>query len=143
MVAEYTTSNLTTGGGTSYLTMDTLGTPRIISGTNLNDSTGGVKARHDYLPFGEEIGLSGGRTEAQGYVVDSLKQKFTSKERDVETGLDYFGARYYSSPQGRFTSPDPLIGSAVNCSPQTWNRYAYGRNNPLRNSVDCLCIFNF
>lgn len=56
----------------------------------------------------------------------------TSKERDTETGLDYFGARYMSSPQGRFTSPDPLLESADPSDPQTWNRYAYGLNNPLR-----------
>jgi RHS repeat-associated protein len=132
MVAEYTTSNLTTGGGTSYLTMDTLGTPRIISGTNINDNTGGVKARHDYLPFGEELGLSGGRTEAQGYVVDSVKQKFTSKERDVETGLDYFQARYYASAQGRFTSVDPIaVTTKQMVNPQRWNKYTYVINNPL------------
>src|SRR2546423_1839399 len=49
-----------------------------------------------------------------------------------ETGLDYFGARYYGSPQGRFTSPDPLLASAKRINPQTWNRYSYGNNNPLR-----------
>src|SRR2546429_8608079 len=56
----------------------------------------------------------------------------TLKERDNETRLDYFGARYYGSPQGRFTSPDPLLASAKRISPQTWNRYSYGNNNPLR-----------
>jgi RHS repeat-associated protein len=130
MVAEYSTSNLTTSGGTSYLTMDTLGTPRIISGSNIFNSTGGVKARHDYLPFGEEIALSGGRTEAQGYVVDSLKQKFTGYERDNETGLDYAQARYYASAQGRFTSADPLMASATTGNPQSWKHYT--RNNPLK-----------
>ena len=39
---------------------------------------------------------------------DGVRQQFTSKERDVETGLDYFLARYYSSVQGRFTSPENL-----------------------------------
>ena len=58
--------------------------------------------------------------------------EFTSKERDAETGLDYFGARYMSSAQGRFTSPDPLLGSGRPEDPQSWNRYAYGFNNPLR-----------
>ncbi|MGD0500206.1 MAG: RHS repeat-associated core domain-containing protein [Bryobacteraceae bacterium] len=47
-------------------------------------------------------------------------------------GLDYFGARYFSGAQGRFTSPDPLLASARLEDPQTWNRYAYARNNPLR-----------
>jgi RHS repeat-associated protein len=55
----------------------------------------------------------------------------TSKERDIETGLDYFLARYYSSTQGRFTSPDePLIGQDEP-DPQTWNLYSYTSNNPL------------
>jgi RHS repeat-associated protein len=48
------------------------------------------------------------------------------------TGLDYFGARYFSGAQGRFTSPDPMLASGRAEDPQSWNRYAYGRNNPLR-----------
>ena len=63
---------------------------------------------------------------------DGTSEKFTSKERDSETGLDYFGARYMSSTQGRFTSPDPLMASAKISDPQTWNRYTYGLNNPLQ-----------
>jgi RHS repeat-associated protein len=55
----------------------------------------------------------------------------TLKERDVETGLDYFLARYYASTQGRFTSPDPTLLSVNGFNPQTWNRYTYVLNNPL------------
>ena len=62
----------------------------------------------------------------------STVKKFTGKERDAETGLDYFGARYFASAQGRFSSPDPLLGSANPLDPQSWNRYTYGLNNPLR-----------
>lgn len=58
--------------------------------------------------------------------------RFTGKERDSETGLDYFGARYMSSAQGRFTSVDPAFESADAANPQGWNRYAYTFNNPLR-----------
>jgi RHS repeat-associated protein len=59
---------------------------------------------------------------------------FTGKERDAETGLDYFGARYYSGAQGRFISVDPLIVSNINATmPQSWNRYSYVGNNPFRN----------
>ena len=44
-----------------------------------------------------------------GYVLgDGVRQQFTLKERDVETGLDFFEARYYSSVDGRFTSVDPF-----------------------------------
>jgi RHS repeat-associated protein len=55
----------------------------------------------------------------------------TQKERDNETGLDYFLARYYSSPQGRFTGVDPLMGSGKPEVPQSLNRYSYCINNPL------------
>jgi RHS repeat-associated protein len=61
-----------------------------------------------------------------------VRQQFTAKERDRETGLDYFGARYYASTQGRFISIDPLLASGRPFNPQTWNRYAYALNNPIR-----------
>jgi RHS repeat-associated protein len=54
----------------------------------------------------------------------------TGKERDNETGLDYFINRYYSSVQGRFTSPD-IFGSRRR-NPQSWNRYSYVLNNPVK-----------
>ena len=57
----------------------------------------------------------------------------SGKERDAETGLDYFKARYYSGAEGRFTSPDPLgITKQKLRDPQQWNMYSYVRNNPLR-----------
>jgi len=56
----------------------------------------------------------------------------TLKERDVETGLDYFGARYYASTQGRFTSADPILSSGRPSNPQTWNKYSYTLGNPLK-----------
>jgi RHS repeat-associated protein len=86
--------------------------------------------RSDYLPFGQEIPSTWNRA---GYSADLTERiKFTSKKRDAETGLDYFGARYMSSAQGRFTSPDPLLNSAKPWEPQSWNRYSYVDNNPLR-----------
>jgi RHS repeat-associated protein len=63
---------------------------------------------------------------------DSATQRFTGKERDSESGLDDFGARYYGSALGRFTSPDPHTGTLLHIiNPQRWNMYAYGLNNPL------------
>jgi RHS repeat-associated protein len=113
-----------------WLVTDHLGTPRMIA-----DQTGslvGIK-RHDYLPFGEEIGAGvGGRTTGQGYSqLDGVRFRYTGAERDDETGLDFMQARYFSSTQGRFTSPDPLLSSGELHDPQTWNRYAYALNNPL------------
>lgn len=60
--------------------------------------------------------------------------KFTGKERDAETGLDYFGARYYASNMGRFMSPDSP-GFAHLSNPQAWNLYSYTYNNPI-SSID-------
>ena len=61
------------------------------------DRTGSLAGvtRHDYLPFGEELlAGAGGRTPQQGYSAnDNVRQKFTHKERDNETGLDYFNTR--------------------------------------------------
>lgn len=139
----------TSAGGekVQWLVPDQLGTPRIIL-----DQTGSLAnvKRHDYLPFGEELFAgTGGRTVAQGYAGDGVRQQFTSKERDVETGLDYFLARYYAATQARFTSVDPydinlerqqiadsedansLFRSYIN-EPQHWNRYVYALNNPMR-----------
>ncbi len=83
-------------------------------------------------PFGEELFAGVGiRSMSNGYSGDSVRQKYTSKERDDETGLDYFGARYYSSLQGRFIGADDLLSSGRPWNPQTWNRYAYVLNNPL------------
>jgi RHS repeat-associated protein len=56
----------------------------------------------------------------------------TLKERDIETGLDYFGARYYASTQGRFTGADEVWKDSHVSDPQSWNKYAYVRNNPLK-----------
>ena len=117
--------------GTRYLTSDYLGSPRVVT-----NSSAGVVSRHDFKPFGESLGSGiGGRATGAGFgVADGLREQFTSKERDVETGLDYFLARYYSSTQGRFTSPDPLSAPATGHPriPQSWNLYAYVLNNPLK-----------
>jgi RHS repeat-associated protein len=61
-----------------------------------------------------------------------IGSRSSGKERDNETGLDFFGARYLSAAEGRFTSPDPLLNSGRPSVPQSWNRYAYTLNNPLR-----------
>jgi len=64
--------------------------------------------------------------------VHFLPPHFTGKERDTESGLDYFGARYFSSSAGRFLSPDPLIQNTLRLiNPQRWNKYSYAINNPI------------
>jgi RHS repeat-associated protein len=56
----------------------------------------------------------------------------TGKERDAESGLDDFGARYFGSSLGRFMSSDGPFSDQNNENPQSWNLYTYARNNPLR-----------
>lgn len=104
-------------GNVYYYIADHLATSRVIA------DAGGVPCYDaDYYPFGgEAVYLN---TCPQNY-------KFTGKERDSESGLDYFGVRYYSSNVGRFSSPDSIANDWEFESPQSWNRYAYARNNPL------------
>jgi len=65
------------------------------------------------------------------YEYDTYASQFTSKERDAETGLDYFGARYNSGAQGRFLCPDSPFADQHIQAPQSWNLYTYARNIPL------------
>jgi RHS repeat-associated protein len=93
-----------------------------LSSRKVTDSTGAIVESNDPLPFGE--------TTSTGD-----KWKFTSYERDSESGNDYAMARGYVNRLGRFSSPDPLAGSITD--PQSLNRYAYVRNDPV-NLVDPL-----
>lgn len=138
LAAEYSSQAPSGNGDTNYLTPDHLESTRVVTG-----QTGGVLERNDYTPYGELIPSSvGGRSSVEGYnAAEIVTQHFSGKERDPESGLDYFGARYFSGAQGRFTTTDPYIpqfecknASCFNTyigDPQNWNRYAYTRNNPL------------
>ncbi len=101
----------------------------------LNDWVGTRRVQTDYagiqeqdcssLPFGENLNC----TQS---IDGPTEHHFTGKERDAESGNDYFGARYYNSNMGRFLSPDPQGNSYADYSnPQTWNMYSYVLNNPL------------
>ena len=143
LVAEYATSWRPLSG-TQYLTQDHLGSTRAVTGPD-----GAAVSRHDYLPFGEEILGRGGRTTALKYAADSMSgpaQKFTGKERDNESGLDYFGARYFSGAGGRFTSADAPLVDQFAANPHSWNLYVYSRNNPLRfidpTGRECITLDN-
>jgi RHS repeat-associated protein len=111
-----------------YYHLDALGSIRMVT-----NRAGAVVARYDYLPFGEEIQPSlGARNQVPGYGASAGTRRFTGKERDFESGLDYFGARYMSGAQGRFTSPDPENEGADPMDPQSWNGYPYALNNPSK-----------
>ncbi len=122
-------------GVIKWLVADHLGTPRMEA--DGSGSLGSMK-RHDYLPYGEEVFAGTGlRTTTLSYPTaagqDCVRQQFGTKERDNETGLDYFGARYFSPAEGRFTSVDRvMISSSRLIDPQQLNRYSYVRNNPLK-----------
>jgi len=133
LAAEY--GEAVSAAGRQYLTVDHLGSTRLIT-----DAQGNVVHRYDYLPFGEglDAGVDGRSTYySVGAFPDSpsdgLSVKFTSKERDSETGLDYFGKRYYGSSMGRFITTDPVVITTERLmNPQQLNLYAYVANNPLR-----------
>jgi RHS repeat-associated protein len=133
--------------GTRYITADQLGSPRV-----LTNSGGSVISRHDYMPFGDELGAGvGGRTTGMGFpgTSDNLRQKFTGYERDSESSLDYAINRYFHAQQGRFESPDSYnivfekekgrnyqerqqLFMSYAVEPQIWNKYSYANNNPLK-----------
>ena len=73
---------------TYYYLKDHLGTIRM----TVSDGGGVVVSYYDYLPFGMVLANLSANS-----VIDDTRYKFTGKERDVETGYDYFGARYYDS----------------------------------------------
>ncbi|MEQ1923680.1 MAG: RHS repeat-associated core domain-containing protein [Pyrinomonadaceae bacterium] len=131
LIGEYSTASLPTVGKTNYTTTDHLGSPRVIT-----DQTGQVTSRRDFLPFGEDINVGiGGRTGdgGQGYSssTDKIRQRFTGYQKDTETSLDFAEARMYENRLGKFTAVDPLLASGQSADPQTFNRYAYVRNQPL------------
>jgi RHS repeat-associated protein len=98
---------------------DAAGTPVAMS-----DASGEVVWKADYMPFGEEHEISGNVKN---------KNRFIGKEKDEETDLYYFGARYLDARTGRFIKPDPIgIREADLLNPQRLNRYSYSLNNPYR-----------
>ena len=101
--------------GRYYYLKDHLGSIKVTV-----NSTGTVVGYDDYYPFGMTMPNRSSVSSAD------QRYKFTSKERDSETGYDYFGARYYDSWLGRWLQVDPLADNSPGLSP-----YNYGNNNPI------------
>jgi RHS repeat-associated protein len=124
ITATYAWSNSAhTATDTYFYLADWLGTKRAEVGA------GGCLSTFASLPYGDGLTPSGN-------CPDATEHHFTGKERDTESGNDYFGARYYSSTVGRFMTPDwslkaePVPFARLDI-PQTLNLYAYVGNNPL------------
>jgi RHS repeat-associated protein len=107
------------GTTTTFYHNDHLSVRLTTDGTVGSPTYGQVLSQEGHFPFGESWYQSG----------PTNKWFFTSYDRDSESGLDYALARYYDSRTGTFCSADPLAGSPDD--PQTWNRYPYGRNDPV------------
>jgi RHS repeat-associated protein len=102
-----------------YYMTDQINSTRIITNNN-----GNVVFSEAYGPYGDVQ-----KTWTNTYVP---KMKFSGKEREGYSDLDYFGARYFDHKSYRFNSVDPIINRQVALSnPQLWNLYAYCRNNPI------------
>jgi RHS repeat-associated protein len=99
-------------------------------------AAGAIEEDSDYSSFGTEYPIIGAGLN---------RYKFTGKERDSESGLDYFGARYYSNGLGRFITPDwaakaVAVAYADFSDPQSLNLYSYVRNIPTtRYDTDGHC----
>ncbi len=109
-------------GTVHYYFSDHLGSASVIT-----DALGNITKQDFYFPYGGEITTSTGS--------DPNHYKFTGKERDTESNLDMFGARYYGSGLGRFMTPDwaedpDPVPYADLRDPQSLNLYGYVRNNP-------------
>ncbi|MGD0338058.1 MAG: RHS repeat-associated core domain-containing protein [Bacteroidota bacterium] len=89
------------------------------------DSTANIKSYDDFYPYGMVM-----ENRSANIGQNDTRYKFTEKERDVETGIDYFGGRYYLPNVGQWISVDPLQGKYNNTSP-----YSYVHNNPV-NRID-------
>ena len=100
-----------------------------LSGTTVvTDEDGNLVEAKDYYPYGET------RVEQEGTSGHKPDYGFTGKEEDKESGLHYFGARFYKALIGRFTQPDPvaLYNPEKHLDdPQQLNMYSYARNNPI------------
>ncbi|MCP4219593.1 MAG: RHS repeat-associated core domain-containing protein, partial [bacterium] len=115
LIAEYQPPT----GNYYYYMNDQINSTRIIT----ND-VGNVVYSEAYGPYGDVQ-----RTWNKYY---NPKQKFSGKEREAYSGLDYFGARYFDNRTRRFISVDPIINKKeALINPQMWNLYAYCRNNPV------------
>jgi RHS repeat-associated protein len=128
LAAEYNTAGVTPACTTCYLTYDMLGSVRMVT-----DQNQAVIARHDYLPFGEELPNGTAGRSGNGFdAVSNVTHGFTGQESDGGTaGLDFFNARHLSAPVGAFIQPDPMNAGADITRPQSWNAYGYVLGNPL------------
>jgi len=103
-----------------------------LGGVNVIMDINGLKCQlNEYDPWGS-VSRSEGPTPGSQPTCDPT-HRFTGKELDPETGLYYYGARYYDSEISRFISPDPIVPQPGN--PQAFNRYSYTINNP-QNHID-------
>ena len=104
--------------GTTYFThADWLGTER--ARTDVNGNLCGTATSQ---PFGDNASSWGCFTLSHNF--------FTGQESDPETSLHYFHARFDNNRFYRFQTPDPDNAGANLADPQSWNMYAYTRNNP-------------
>ncbi|MCX5723654.1 MAG: FG-GAP-like repeat-containing protein [Nitrospirae bacterium] len=113
-------ATIASNGTVNYWHGDHLGSSSVIT-----DSTGAKVQTVTYYPYGGT-----NRNESSSNPAIDVPYKYTGKELDASTGLYYYEARYYDSVLARFISADTIVPNASD--PQSYNRYSYVRNNPLK-----------
>jgi RHS repeat-associated protein len=136
---KWATYSIAVSGSTMYFTLT--GTNVYFGGRMIAKGTYNAGGSNDKVTLAsiaqDRLGSMNGKFYPYGQERPSAtandKEKFTGYFRDAATGLDYADQRYHNPGQGRFTTSDPLEGSAKTTHPGSWNRYAYSLGDPINN----------
>ena len=103
-------------GSIHYYSGDHLGSTSVVT-----NASGNLEEKTRYQPYGDTLSHTG---------TNATKHLYTRQEKDTETNLYYYGARYYDLNLARFVQPDTYVSNIYN--PQDLNAYSYVQNNPLK-----------
>ncbi|MBI1178900.1 hypothetical protein GC207_15825 [bacterium] len=121
-IATYSPGTQLPGAGGTTTSFNYYHPDHLGSSSLLTDGNGAVAEHYEYSAYGRE--------RANGTAAPDASHRFTGQIFDAEVGLYYYGARYYDADLGRFIQADTTIPDYFD--PQSWNRYAYANNNPIK-----------
>ncbi|MBI1176387.1 hypothetical protein GC207_02995 [bacterium] len=121
-IATYSPGTQLPGAGGTTTAFNYYHPDHLGSSSLMTDGNGAVAEHYEYSAYGRE--------RANGTAAPDASHRFTGQIFDAEVGLYYYGARYYDADLGRFIQADTIIPDYFD--PQSWNRYAYANNNPIK-----------